>query len=207
MIQTLVIAAIAGAVGSLLVAIRGGDRSLELLSKTAASVGFVCFGMLRWSAGDPTDSWLVVGLALCAVGDLFLLGRRRFVVGIAAFLAGHLAYIVAFSLAAPWASWSMPVLATVGCTSTAALVWLWPRLGRLRIPVAAYIAAISIMVWGALSASLSGSLAWTVGVGGLLFYLSDLAVARHRFVKEEFLNRGVGLPIYYAGQVLIALGI
>jgi hypothetical protein len=44
-------------------------------------------------------------------------------------------------------------------------------------------------------------------LGAILFYLSDLAVARHRFVKAEFLNRGIGLPLYYAGQVLIAMAV
>jgi uncharacterized membrane protein YhhN len=207
MIETLVVAAIAGAVGSLLVAIRGRDRSLELFSKAAASAGFVGLGLLRWSPSDGVDRWLVIGLALCAVGDLFLLGRRGFLAGIAAFLAGHLAYLVAFSLAVPWESWSTPVLALVACAGGWSLWWLLPRTGRLRIPVTAYIVAISAMVWGALSASLSGCLTWTVGAGGILFLLSDLAVARHRFVKEEFLNRGIGLPLYYAAQILIALGI
>ena len=67
--------------------------------------------------------------------------------------------------------------------------------------------AISTMVWGSLSVASAGVLGWTVAFGALLFYLSDLFVARHRFVTTEFLNRGFGLPIYYAGQVLIALSI
>ncbi|MEN8163997.1 MAG: lysoplasmalogenase family protein [Acidobacteriota bacterium] len=44
-------------------------------------------------------------------------------------------------------------------------------------------------------------------MGATLFFLSDLAVARHRFVKEAFLNRAIGLPAYYAGQMLLALTI
>ena len=50
-------------------------------------------------------------------------------------------------------------------------------------------------------------MAWTVAAGALLFYVSDLAVARHRFVKAELLNRAIGLPLYYAGQVLIAMSV
>jgi uncharacterized membrane protein YhhN len=206
-IQTVVIAVTVGAVGSLLVAARGGDRRLELLSKTSASAGFVCLGLLRWSAGDAVDTWLLLGLVLCAVGDLLLLHRRGLAIGMAAFMMGHLVLIAAFTRATPWKDWSMPVLVALGCASAAALRWLWSKLGRFRFPVAAYSTTISVVAWGALSASLSGSLGWTVGVGGLLFYLSDLAVARQRFVTAEFLNRGIGLPLYYTGQVLIALGI
>jgi hypothetical protein len=35
-------------------------------------------------------------------------------------------------------------------------------------------------------------------------YLSDLSVARDRFVKPAFVNRLWGLPLYYASTVLIA---
>ncbi len=41
----------------------------------------------------------------------------------------------------------------------------------------------------------------------MLFYLSDLFVARERFVTSAFVNRLVGLPLYYGGQVLLALSV
>jgi hypothetical protein len=43
--------------------------------------------------------------------------------------------------------------------------------------------------------------------GALLFYLSDLFVARDRFIKNESLNRFVGLPMYYGGQFLLAFSV
>jgi hypothetical protein len=39
----------------------------------------------------------------------------------------------------------------------------------------------------------------------LAFYLSDLAVARDRFVARAFVNRLWGLPLYYAAQILFAV--
>jgi hypothetical protein len=63
------------------------------------------------------------------------------------------------------------------------------------------------MVWGALAVADSGALRATVAPGAALFYLSDLAVARRRFVRGGFLDRALGLPAYYAGQILIALAI
>jgi len=43
--------------------------------------------------------------------------------------------------------------------------------------------------------------------GAALFFVSDLAVARDRFVAPGFANRLWGLPAYYAGQLLIAWSI
>jgi len=40
--------------------------------------------------------------------------------------------------------------------------------------------------------------------GAVLFFASDLAVARDKFVAKGFVNRAWGLPVYYAGQLLIA---
>ena len=40
--------------------------------------------------------------------------------------------------------------------------------------------------------------------GAVLFFVSDLAVARDKFVGASFVNRAWGLPAYYAGQLLIA---
>ena len=43
--------------------------------------------------------------------------------------------------------------------------------------------------------------------GATAFYLSDLAVARNRFVAPGPVNRAWGLPLYYGGQALLALSV
>ena len=208
MISTLIfVGVLSGAVVSLLRAVRIGDRPQEVISKTAASLTFVVLGITRWSAGDAVGLWLLAGLALCAVGDVLLLGKRSFDAGLLSFLLGHALYIIAFHVALPVATWraaaSVPFV--VGAVSVAS--WLWPHLGRRRATVTVYIVVISIMVWGGCATAWAGALPWTAAVGALLFYLSDLAVARHRFVHPAFVNRAVGLPLYYAGQLLLALTI
>lgn len=60
---------------------------------------------------------------------------------------------------------------------------------------------------GAISTAVRGALPGTASAGAVLFYLSDLAVARDRFVKSSFLNRALGLPTYYLGQLLLAFTI
>jgi uncharacterized membrane protein YhhN len=41
-------------------------------------------------------------------------------------------------------------------------------------------------------------------IGAALFFVSDLAVARDKFVDRTVVNRMWGLPTYFAGQLLIA---
>jgi uncharacterized membrane protein YhhN len=206
-VDLILISVIAGAVAGLLRGIRVGDREAEVVSKTAASLGFVILGAVAWRSGDPVASWLVVGLALCAVGDVLLISDRTFDVGLVSFLLGHVAYIAAFQAASPVAGWSHWIALPVTVVSLAALAWLWPHLGEKRVSVTAYVLVITVMVWGAVAVTTGGALGWRVAVGAVLFYLSDLAVARQRFVKPDFVNRAVGLPMYYAAQILIALSV
>ncbi len=78
----------------------------------------------------------------------------------------------------------------------------------MKIPVIAYIIVISLMLWGAVSVLFTPGL--TVAgktmafSGALLFYVSDIFVARHRFVANSYSNLAIGLPIYYSGQFLLA---
>ena len=46
-----------------------------------------------------------------------------------------------------------------------------------------------------------------VFIGATCFYFSDLFVARNRFLKKEFFNRLIGLPMYYVGQFLLAFSL
>ena len=208
MLAAVVLASImAGAVFSLLHAIRVGDRTKEVMSKTAASAAFVLLGAVRWSAGEPIDTWLIAALALCAAGDLCLLFDRSFDLGLISFLLGHLAYVAGFAVALPLRSWSLLILMPMVAAGAIAWRWLWPHLGQRRLSVTAYIIAISIMLWGGVSVSTGGVLPWSAAAGAILFYLSDLAVARHRFVHQDFVNRAIGLPLYYLGQLLLALTI
>ena len=208
MIWTVILASVmAGAVVSLLYAIRVGDRILEVMSKIAASLTFVVLAWVRWSAGDTVGGWLLAGLVLCALGDVLLLGKNTFDPGLGAFLLGHVLYIAGFHTALPFGRWSLVITVPLVVAGGAAIRWLWPHLGRRKHLVVAYVIVISFMVWGGFSATWGRALPWNAAMGSLLFYLSDLAVARQRFVRPDFVNRVVGLPLYYAGQFLLALTI
>jgi uncharacterized membrane protein YhhN len=177
-----------------------GAPALRAVGKVGASLAFVALAAVLGVEG-AFERGILAALLLSLAGDALLLSARRaaFLAGLAAFLLAHLAYGAAFaavSRPSPWAG-LLVLLATA-----AALRWLWPSLGTMRVPVVAYCCAIAAMLWLALGVDRA-----EVRAGALLFYLSDLAVARDRFVRAGMANRLVGLPLYYAGQLLLALAV
>jgi len=197
---------------ALLVAEARGQRTPALIAKSCASTLFLTLALVRWQLGgwqlgDPSGAWIDAGLALSLVGDVCLVFDRAFKVGLVAFLLAHLVYVAAFNALLPAEHWPPALAVPMLIASAIATRWLWPHLGRLRPAVLAYIVAITLMAWGALSAVLAGPAPAITMAGALLFYLSDLAVARDRFLIRSFTNRAWGLPAYYAGQVLLALSI
>jgi len=153
---------------------------------------------------------LLAGMGFCWLGDMFLVSsqsRRLFLAGLASFLTGHLVYVAAFAVRGI----ALPALlgAAVGMVVFGFFVlrWLRPELdARMRVPVGLYVIAISaMMAMAAGSCSAHGSLALLLGA--LLFVISDLAVARNRFVAPGFINRAWGLPIYFAAQLLLAASV
>ncbi|MGN6108134.1 MAG: lysoplasmalogenase family protein [Kofleriaceae bacterium] len=198
-----------------------GLARMRIASKLTASAAFVVLGVLALCGTNdpPRDDfrrWILIGLVLGAVGDAALLGRgaRAFLIGLGAFLAGHLAYVVAVAQIEPPGRW-LADAGWIGVVAIAAglgaLAWLWPRLGSMKVPVIGYVAAIVAMVIAAVAAARAGVLAdpqrtW-LAAGAALFFASDLAVARDRFVAHELSNKLWGLPAYFAGQLLIAWSI
>ncbi|WP_242343724.1 lysoplasmalogenase family protein [Anaeromyxobacter terrae] len=177
-----------------------GAPALRALGKVGASAALVALALALGVEG-AFERGILAGLVLSVLGDALLLSRRRlaFLGGLVAFLLAHVAYAAAFArVTHPSLALALVVLAATGT----ALRWLWAGLGDLRIPVVAYCAVISAMLWLALGVERPA-----VRAGALLFYLSDLLVARDRFVKPGMSNRVVGLPLYYAGQLLLALAV
>jgi len=156
---------------------------------------------------------LLVGLMFCLGGDVFLAlpGRKMFLLGLVAFLLGQISYIFAFFSVARASQWSWVGLLTGSVISCWVYFWVRPHLGPMKLPVLLYVIVITIMVSGAWSVLGDSNLTRPgrimVFVGALGFYFSDVFVARDRFLKQEFLNRLMGLPMYYTGQFLLAFSV
>ena len=181
--------------------------------KTTLSFLFIITALVQPHPVKAYYILILTGLVFCLGGDvcLALPQKKMFLMGLISFLTGHLFYIFGLFYLAETGIWTMAGTVIVLGISIPVYLWLKPHLGSMGIPVAVYITIISLMVIGAFSIfgdyniKLSGRS--TVFAGALLFYVSDVFVARHRFVKEEILNRFIGLPMYYAGQFLLAFSI
>ena len=204
---TYVLITVAG-LGVVLAAERRQVQSVQWVAKPVASLGFVAAALWAGAFDDAYGRWLFAGLAASFAGDVLLVPKKTtlaFLLGMVAFFLAHLCYVAAFlsrGVGTPWGFLAaLPLLAMMAVL----LRWLWPRLaGRYRVAVPVYMAAIGAMVTCALAATLPSGRPVGLWLGAVLFFLSDLFVVRHRFVAPAFLNRALGLPLYYAGQLLLA---
>lgn len=154
---------------------------------------------------------ITLGLALGAVGDFCLSrpGDRAFLAGMAAFAAGHLAYLAALiGFGAGWpGGWTILGLLALGASTE---LWLAPRTGALRWPVRAYVLVILAMALAALG--LPPGFAGRGGVlaGALAFVASDLILALEIFVLPDGRLRQIAKRalwvLYWGGQALILWG-
>lgn len=173
--------------------------------KPLASLGFLAWALHNDALATPYGRTIVVGLVLSWFGDVFLLSQRKgwFLAGLVAFLGAHVAYIVAF--VGRGLAWGTVAAAAVALALVAWRVrrWLRPHLPADMVrPVDGYIMVITLMVATAFGAHSAGAPAALLA-GAVAFYLSDLSVARDRFIHEDFTNRAWGLPLYYAAQLLL----
>ena len=175
------------------------------LPKMVASTAFIAVAVAVGALDSTFGKIMLVGLVLSWFGDLFLSydGRTPFVAGLVAFLAGHVAYVVAFSNRGLGEQLYVPVLAVIVVAVPVAR-WLLPTVPReLKGPVIAYMTVISAMVVTAVSTN-AFTADWRIPIGAVAFYLSDIGVARERFARPGLINRMVGLPLYFGGQLLLA---
>jgi uncharacterized membrane protein YhhN len=196
--------------GALLLAERNDQRAGIWIFKPLAAVGFLGAALANGALGSAYGGWILAGLVLSFAGDVLLIPRdakAAFLAGLVCFLLGHVAYAGAFALRGldpiATAIGALPVAAA----SLLALRYLWPHVQtkapKLQWPVLAYVAVISTMLVCAAGAAAHVANPWIL-VGAIAFYVSDLAVARQRFVAREFSNKLWGLPLYFGAQLVLA---
>jgi len=184
-----------------------------LIMKSILSLLFVITALLQPHSVLAYYHYLLVGLIFCLIGDvcLALPQGKAFRAGLIAFLVGHIFYIFSFSsLTQIYHRISAGVFIIFGL-SALIFLWLRPHLKSMLIPVLLYILVITIMASGAWAVFWKSSFPISVRslilAGSLCFYFSDIFVARDKFIKEEYTNRLLGLPLYYAGQFSLAFSV
>ncbi len=178
------------------------------LTKPVASACFVGVALQTGALDSPYGITVLVALLLCALGDVLLIPEEvgaSFLAGLVSFLLGHVAFGVAFVVLG--VSWPMVVIAALILAVPALLVlrWLHAHLdGPMRYAVPVYITVITAMVALSIGAALPAQ-SVLIAAGTVCFFLSDIAVARNRFVQPHWHNRLWGLPLYYGATVMLAL--
>ena len=181
--------------------------------KTALSILFVITVLIQPHPLSTYYHLLLLGLLFCLGGDVFLAlpQSKMFLLGLVSFLIGHLFYIIGFFSVAHISAWTWLGTSIVLVFSGYVYFWLKPHLGTMKGPVLVYIIVITLMLSGAWSilgeSNLAGLGRVFVFSGAAFFYVSDLFVARDRFMKKTPINRFLGLPLYYSGQFLLAFSV
>ena len=183
-----------------------GAQILHWISKPLTTLLILMMTLRRGVAGTYRR-WIVIGLLWSTLGDVFLmLPGDRFVPGLSSFLLAHLAYLAAFCTRSPWAARSGPYL-VYALISGSVIVLLWSHIpSALKLPVAAYVLALSAM-------AAQAAVCWRVhreraticaAAGGALFLFSDSVIAINRFAWPFESSKAVVLVSYWAAQWLIA---
>jgi uncharacterized membrane protein YhhN len=190
-------------------AVARGDRRTETWAKPAVLIALIVTALGLGATDSSAGLWLLVALAFGLAGDVFLLGESdtRFRLGLAAFLVGHLAFVVSFvrlGLDVPtwaWGAWVVLLLCLFATRQVAPATYMRGGLA-LAGPVALYTVVIGAMVIVAYDTGEP-----LIAVGATVFAASDSILAVDRFVHPRPWARLVVMITYHVGQALIVAGV
>jgi uncharacterized membrane protein YhhN len=169
--------------------------------------------------GDfPSKKFLSVALTFSWMGDVILMfadkGEIYFMLGLAAFLISHIAYIILFSKQLRINSFRNKAIFWVGITAIIVylivmLLLLSPTLGDLKVPVFIYAIVLSTMLLFAFK----GYLKWSkpastyILLGAVIFVSSDSILAFNKFYEPIPFGSFLIMATYIIAQYLIVVGI
>jgi uncharacterized membrane protein YhhN len=179
---------------------RGGyEDAAWVIAAKGASVGLLAI-WARLEATSRDGRMIAAVLALGALGDV-MLETHGMMTGALVFLAGHILACVLYVRNKGPAIWfAMPVAALVAVTA----YWL-PAVRSEAPGVALYALGLGAMAGTALFSRFPFA---SVGVGALLFVVSDLLIfARMGPLAGSDIANLLIWPTYFIGQALIAWGV
>ena len=186
-----------------------GPLALYRFAKPGAMALIILVALIRPDVQPPYKMFILAGLLASLAGDIVLMLREKwFAAGLGCFLLAHGFYILAFK-PAPGQAASSGTLLPFLIFGFLMFRTLAPNLGRLKLPVFVYIAAITVMVWFAASRfiDLGGWKTLSALAGAILFLASDSVLAYARFIKDFRLAQLCVLGTYFPAQLLIALSV
>ena len=197
----------------------------NLILKVVSSLLFILLGCASYAAGGrPANAiFIIIGLVFGLVGDAFLDMKYLYpqdedahtFTGFAAFIAGHVFYTL-FLFMNYKALPAHIITAVIVGVAAGIIIFATPKLmkldyGKFRIISSVYAAFLVFITVYALLVAFDGKDAarWLMGIGLVLFLLSDLVLSQIYFGKDKNTpaNAGINHALYYAGQILIAFSI
>lgn len=195
----------AGLVSALVWAEYSRTFGAQVWLKTLCALGFCLIAILSGAFYSTYGQIILLGLLSCALGDVLLLPRNKpfmFKLGMGAFALGHVFYALAFF------TQTKHVLTLVISFGLMGLVgwrfWAYVKSylpADMKIPILTYIGIITVMVVLACATHRP-----ILIVPAIMFAVSDMFVARDRFVISEPRNALAITPLYFGAQALFALG-
>ncbi len=146
--------------------------------------------------------FILLGLIFSLLGDILLLKNvDNFILGLASFLTAHILYIIAFLQR----NNNLNIKSSLPFYGVAAgiILFLYPHLGSMKIPVIVYVIVIMTMAWRAYTQLRYNSVAFMGFAGAVLFAASDLNLAIAKFVHYYDHSKIVTIILYWTAQYLI----
>ena len=190
-------------------AVARADRRTETWAKPAVLVALIVTALVLGATDTTPGLWLLAARGLGLVGDVFLLGDSdtRFRLGLAAFLVGHLGYVVCFATLGldpaewAWVAWVVLLVCLLVTRQVAPATYMRGGAG-LAVPVALYTVVIGAMLILAFDTGEP-----LIAVGATVFAASDSILAVDRFVQPRPWAHVVVMVTYHVGQALIVAGV
>ncbi len=191
-----------------------GWTEVAIVSKTLIMLSLIGYYL---GAVKKRNGHFLRALFFCWAGDVLLLKQADaeifFMLGLAAFLIGHLLYILAYR-ELRWKEGGMQraqklrVSFPVALVGTSLILVLVPYLGSLMIPVIGY----ALVLMGMVMASFfrydrtSPDSFWLVATGAIFFMISDSVLAVNKFYTAFAFAGPLIMLSYISGQYLIVEG-
>ncbi len=176
---------------------------LYLIIWKGLGVGFLAIYALRRI--HNFDGKLIAAVMACgALGDMLI--EIDLIMGAAAFIVGHcIAITLYLRHRRPQLAFSQTIFAIFLVPVTIFIAWSLP-FDRAEAPgLAIYTAFLAVMAALAWTSSFSR---YRVGIGALLFVISDLLIfSRMGFLQNSVIPDWTIWPLYYVGQFMIATGV
>lgn len=179
---------------------------LRYIFKPLTILLIISIPLTHYQSGDIYLNWILAALVFSMIGDVCLMFEKGFLLGLSAFLIGHLAYVAAFTSINGFQTTVLPLLILTPI-ALYSYIWLKPNLGKLKLPVSVYILVISLMGWQAWGLYLQHPQTkfLMAGFAAVIFIISDASLAIDKFKKKLERPQFIILPTYFAAQWLFAL--